>query len=489
MIFTNIFRLEVLYNSVLNFFIINTPDQREPPVNKRNIDPRYTFVENIGDVLGERGAGKIIDYFTSIHFLGYSRQDCLSGLGAISSLLNNLVSPQELYNPYLTVINLCGLFAYARESVLSQQLHGRGYAMGLLNPEEAITEINNFLGACKETQELNRLPDYSGFQRFGLVWAYIQRMDNHMKVEAGVGLERNPTMGQIFYPVKEDEVQSASRVKGVTARAINAGNTLVNVPYNEKDAENDRLLAEDLSILMENVFFGEADGNSIGLCKRFGLPLGDKAISVRITRSGTGGSFGGLELSILQELLAETDAHADAYKILRNTMWGLNIPNGIIVNSMRKDRTEKDMKSMLATAVEEVIQLRISPIMIATYGDLGAFYIEEALVHELLCRFWLKKPEDVHSTPRNIPNIELIEKELQKFLQALELSDQEEHPGTSINLFFEIAQITKAFREEHPDFLPFMKKFIDTLLPPKKSQDRQNSHNRKRHRGANSVPI
>ena len=474
----------MLYNSVLNFFIINTPDQKGHPDIKRNIDPRYTFVENIGDVLGERGAGKIIDYFTSIHFLGCSPQECLSGLGAISSLLNNLVSPPVLYNPYLTVINLCDLFAYARESILPQRLHGRGYAMGLLNPEEVNTEINNFLDACRGTREVNRLPDYSGFQRFGLFWAYVQRMYNHMIVEAGVGLERNPTMGQIFYPVKEDEAQSASRVRGVTARAINAGNTILSTPYNEKDAENDRLLAEDLSKLMEDVFFGEADGNSIGLCKRFGLPLGDKAISVRITRSGTGGSFGGLELSILQELLAETDAHADAYKILRNTMWGLNIPNRIIVNSMRKDGTKREIPSMLATAIEEVIQLRISPIMIATYGDLGAFYIEEALVHSLLCRFGLKNPEDFRSTPRNIPNIELIENGLQKFLQALELSDQEEHPGTSINLFFEIAQITKAFREANPGFLPFMKEFIATLEQSR--TDSKAQVQRKRHRSAKS---
>ena len=50
--------------------------------------------------------------------------------------------------------------------------------------------------------------------------------------------------------------------------------------------------------------------------------------------------------------------------------------------------------------------------MIATYGDLGAFYIEEALVHALLCRVGLKSPEDPHSTPRNIPNHEILEKEL-----------------------------------------------------------------------------
>ncbi len=440
-------------------------------------------IQSLGETLEQGGAGKFMDYLVGIHNLGVTPEEYRSGLTAISALLSNLVAPPELYKHELSIDKVCNLFGLARESPFTQSIYGCGYGMGLLNPEEAMVEINCFLASCRNAQRVNNLPGYNGFQRFGLYLAYANRMDIHMRIEAGVGLERDPTV-TIFYPVKEDETQSTARVRNPTAKAMNAGNTLVETPYSEENAENDLLKALDLSKLMADAFFGEAGGSSMGLCKRFGLPLGDRAISVRITRSGTGSSFGGLELSILQELLAETDAQPDAYKILQNTIWGVNIPNGIIVNSKKKDGSSKDMEQMLATAIEEVIQLRISPIMIATYGDLGAFYIEEALVHALLCRVGLKNPEDPHSTPRNIPNHEILEKELEKFLYALELSDQVTNTGSKNNLFFEIAQITKAFREANPGFLPFMKEFIATLEQSR--TDSKAQVQRKRHRSAKS---
>ena len=337
-----------------------------------------------------------------------------------------------------------------------------------MHPKKLVQEIETFVDRCNSGAQINGLSP-EDFARFGLIQSHIQSTNIRMQIEAGSMSGLNPE-NNIFFPVMEDREQAEARVNRPTSRATNAGLTIVNNDYDENKADADKQIAGRLVDDLNKVFKG--DQRNIGFGSRFGFPLGEEGISVRVTNSGTGGSFGGMAISIIQVLLARTDAHPDAYKIHRNNQWGLGIPNGIIVRAVDNKNNPRPYADMLATAVEEVLHLRLAPIMIGTYGNLISFYIEEALFFEILCKIGLRHPEDAGTTPANIPNFETVNEELKKLIRTLNFSDVLSHPNTKNNFFFETTQITESFREEHPDFVPVIKEFIDKLKASRKRRSK-----------------